>query len=40
MDLKLQLGKLAEVVATAALEAYKKMEAFVDVDEIKEFAFF
>lgn len=39
-DLKLTLGKIAEYVATAALQAYKQMAAFVDVDELKEFAFF
>lgn len=40
MDLKLQLCKIAECVATAALKAYQQMEAFVDVDDLKEFAFF
>lgn len=40
MDLKLQLCKLAECVATAALKAYQQMEAFIDVDDIKEFAFY
>lgn len=40
MDLKLQLSKIAECVATAALKAYQQMEAFVDVDELKEYAFF
>ena len=40
MDLKLQLGKMAELVATAALQAYRKMQTFVDVDELKEYAFF
>lgn len=39
-DLKLTLGKIAEYVATAALQAYKQMAAFVDVDDLKEFAFF
>jgi len=32
MDLKLQLGKIAELVGTAALKAYRQMEAYVDVD--------
>ncbi len=40
MDLKLQLSKIAECVATAALKAYQQMEAFVDVDQLKEYAFF
>jgi peptidyl-tRNA hydrolase len=40
MDLKLPLSKIAECVATAALKAYKQIEAFVDVDDIKEYAFF
>lgn len=40
MDLKLQLSKIAECVATAALKAYQQMAAFVDVDQIKEYAFF
>lgn len=39
-DLKLPLNKIAECVATAALQAYRQMAAFVDVDQLKEFAFF
>ena len=39
-DLKLPLYKIAECVATAALQAYRQMAAFVDADELKEFAFF
>lgn len=31
-DLKLPLHKIAECVATAALQAYRQMAAFVDVD--------
>jgi hypothetical protein len=32
MDVKMQLNKMAEFVATGALAAYKKIEALVDVD--------
>ena len=32
MDLKLGLGKLAELVATATLKAYQQIHALIDVD--------
>lgn len=40
MDLKLALGQIAELVATGALKAYKQIEAQVEIDENKEFAFY
>lgn len=40
MDLKLALHKIAEIVATAALKAYKQIEALIELDELKECAFF
>lgn len=40
MDLKLALHKIAELVATATLKAYKQIEALIEVDEAKECAFF
>jgi peptidyl-tRNA hydrolase len=39
-DLKLSLGKLAELVATAALQAYRQIETQIDLDDLKEIAFF
>lgn len=40
MDLKLALGKIAQLVATAALRAYKQIEALIEIDDNKELAFF
>lgn len=40
MDIKLQLSKMAECVATGALAAYKKIEALIDVDQFMEHAFY
>ena len=40
MDLKLALGKLAQLVATATLKAYKQIYALIEVDEFKEHAFY
>ena len=38
MDLKLGLNKMAELVATATLRAYKQMEEAAKTDELKEYA--
>lgn len=40
MDLKLALHKIAELTATAALQAYKQIESQIEIDQNKEMAFY
>ena len=40
MDLKLGLNKMAELVAAAALKAYKQIEMASKTDPLKEYAFY
>lgn len=40
MDLKLSINSMAQLVATGALAAYRRIEGQVELDEMKEFAYF
>ena len=40
MDLNLALNKVAELVATGALKAYKQMEVLSKTNELAEYAFY